>query len=87
MDLGKAILWFSVALVSSGTVGYIFGFWEAHIKPLAIVGVSRNCRRDHSGSSGPNFPQTTLAPGFTKPTVAGHKSEPTLEWRCHRCCH
>ena len=41
MDLGKAILWFSVALVSSGTVGYIFGFWEAQpaIKPLAIVGV------------------------------------------------
>ena len=40
MYVGRAILWFSVALVGSGIVGYVFGFWEARptINTLAIMG-------------------------------------------------
>ena len=39
MNVGRAILWFSVALVGSGMVGYVFGFWEARptINTLAIM--------------------------------------------------
>ena len=40
MDIGRAILWSSVALVGSGTIGYGFGFWEARpaLDALVIVG-------------------------------------------------
>ena len=40
MDLGRAILWSSVALAGSGIAGYVFGFREAQptINTLAIVG-------------------------------------------------
>ena len=40
MDVGRAILWFSVALVGSGMAGCLFGFREARptFNTLAIVG-------------------------------------------------
>ena len=40
MDVGRAILWSSVALAGSGIAGYVFGFREAQptISTLAIVG-------------------------------------------------
>ena len=41
MSIGRALLWFSVAPVGSGMVGYAFGFWKARpaINTLAIVGI------------------------------------------------
>ena len=42
MDVGRALLWFAVATLCSGIVGYSFGFAEAQptIDALAIVGTA-----------------------------------------------
>ena len=42
MDVGRALLWFAVATLCSGIVGYGFGFVEAQptISALAVVGAA-----------------------------------------------